>query len=368
MPPSGLALGLMSGTSADGVSCALVSLKGRLEVLSEATTPYPAGLRNRILEAPGAGAGALCRLNFELGRFFASAALGFLESSGAEPRSLEAAGSHGQTVLHFPGGGGGSTLQIGEASFLAEALGVPVVCDFRPRDMAAGGQGAPLVPFFDRFVFGRGPRRALQNVGGIGNVSLAGRGTRPLGFDTGPGNCLMDLAVRRMSRGRLAFDRGGLIARRGRADEALAARLLRAPYFRRRPPKSLDKGEFGEAFFDKHLASLRPEDAVATAAYFTALSIADAYRRFLGPLSEAVVSGGGALNPVLMGHLGRLLAPLPVRTSADFGIPVLAKEPAMIALMALKAVRGEANHLPEATGARGPRILGKIIPSGRPHA
>jgi len=364
-----LALGLMSGTSADGVGLALIDLRGRkVRVAAHATYAYPPALRCRILRAASMLPAELSGLDFELGRVFASAAVRFLRLSRIPAGKIFAVGSHGQTVIHLPGSRIPSTLQIGEPSFLAEALGIPAVSDFRPRDMAAGGEGAPLVPFFDEYVFGGGRPRVLQNIGGIGNVTLVGRGIGTFGFDTGPGNCLMDLAVRRMSGGRLPFDRGGRIARRGRVDERLARRMLNAPYFRKPPPKSLDRGSFGEKVLQDHFPAgrSRPEDAVATLTFFTALTIADAYRRFIFPrarISEAVLSGGGALNPVLVGHLKRLLQPLGVRTSADYGIPALAKEPAMIALMAALALRGRANHCPKATGARGARILGKITPA-----
>jgi len=364
-----LALGLMSGTSADGVSLALVDLRGRkLRVAAHATYAYSPALSRRILRAASMRAAELSGLHFELGRVFASAAERFLRLNRVVAAKISAAGSHGQTVIHLPSARIPSTLQIGEPSFLAEALGIPVVSDFRPRDMAAGGEGAPLAPFFDEYVFGGGRPRILQNIGGIGNAALVGRGIKTFGFDTGPGNCLMDLAVRRMSGGRLAFDGGGRIAKRGRADEGLARRMLGAPYFRKPPPKSLDRGSFGEEYLRSHFppGRMRHEDVVATLTFFTALSVADSYRRFVFPraqASEAVLSGGGALNPALVGHLKKLLHPLPVRTSGDYGIPVIAKEPAMIALLAALAVRGERNHCPQATGARGPRILGKITPA-----
>lgn len=361
----------MSGTSADGVSLALIRAGARdLDVLAHRTYAYPAELRRRILAAGNAASPELCRLNFDLGRVFARRAAEFLRAEGVSPSTLTAVGSHGQTVVHLPDDAEPSTLQIGEPSFLAERLRVPVVSDFRPRDMAAGGQGAPLIPFLDEFLFGKGPARALQNIGGIGNVALAGRGAPPLGFDTGPGNCLIDAAISRITRGRRGYDKDGAMARRGAVDAAAAARLLSGAYFKKRPPKSLDRGSFAEEFlsrrFGRALAS-RPEDAVATLTYFTALTIADAYKRFVLPrvrIREAVISGGGALNPVLMDFLARLLAPVRVRSIADFGIHPLAKEPAAFALMALRAVRGRPNHSPSATGAAGARILGKISPAG----
>lgn len=359
-----LALGLMSGTSADGLSLALIEVRRTgVRVRAESTRAFPAALRGRILAAPSLRAPELSRLDFELGRLYAREAVRFLKKIRVPAKRLRAAGSHGQTVAHESGA---HTLQIGEASFLAEALGVPVVCDFRPRDIAAGGLGAPIVPFFDEAVFGGAAPRVLQNIGGIANCSLVGKGVRSFGFDTGPGNCMIDLAVRRMSGGALAFDRGGRIALKGRADEAVVKRLLaREPYFRRRPPKSLDRTTFSERFLSRNFKrGLQPDaDTVATVTLFTAASIADAVRRFVLPRAaakEMIVSGGGAYNAALMGGLRRLLAPMQVLSIAEYGIPVLAKEPAAIALMALRAVEGKTNHCPGATGAKGPRVLGKI--------
>ena len=361
-----LALGLMSGTSADGVSLALVACEGRgLKVLAHDTYPYAAALRRRILAAPEARAAELSALDFELGRAFAKAAVRFLKAEGVGPKRLAAVGSHGQTVVHRPRAADPSTLQIGEASFLAEALGVPVACDFRPRDMAAGGEGAPLVPFLDELLFGDGPARILQNIGGVANAALVGRGVPVVAFDTGPGNAVMDAAARRATGGRLDFDRGGKIATRGRADARLVARLLRLPFFKRKPPKSLDRAEFAEGFLAKWLPRSRYShgDALATATLFTAASIADQATRFLLPrakVKELVVSGGGALNPTLMRDLAGGL-PVPVVTSDAHGLPPLAKEPALMAVMGLYAVEGRINHCPRATGARAPRLLGKVI-------
>lgn len=345
------ALGLMSGTSADGVSLALVDGK---RVVDYKTYPYSRSLQKRILAAPKAEATELCRLDFELGRLYASAAKRFLGS-----RRVDVVGSHGQTIVHLPDDRFPSTLQIGEASFLAEALKVPVVSDFRPRDIAAGGQGAPLIPFFDEFLFGNGPKRALQNVGGIANVAVVGKGVKTYGFDTGPGNCLLDLAVSKLTRGRMAFDRGGKLALAGWADLALVGRLSSAPYFKKRPPKSLDRGTFGEAYLKNNFLNRRwrLEDLAATLTMLTAKTIADAAPK---GVAEMIVSGGGALNNAMLRALRILLAPMRVRTIDEFGIPALAKEPAAMAVMAMRAIKRKTNHCPRATGARSARILGKI--------
>jgi anhydro-N-acetylmuramic acid kinase len=235
--------------------------------------------------------------------------------------------------------------------------------------MAAGGEGAPLVPAFDEFLFASGPLRCLQNIGGIGNVSLAGRGRLWSAFDTGPGNSLMDEAARQATAGRLHMDKDGRLARRGRPDERLVARLLDAAFFKRRPPKSLDKGSFGTAFLRRHFPRLTPArlpDVLATLNLLTARSIAESYRRFIFPrhgVYEVVVSGGGALNPLLLENLSRLLAPVPVVTSERFGLPVMAKEAAAFAWLGLRALQGRTNNCPQATGARGRRILGKVVPA-----
>lgn len=367
--PARLALGLMSGTSADGCSVCLVRSGpgSRFKVLAHKTYPYGPALRARILGAAQGSVEDLARLHFELGGLFGRQAVRFLREIGVAPRGVRVVGSHGQTVVHLPAGRLPATLQIGELSIIAEVAGLPVVGDFRPSDLAAGGQGAPLVPFLDQALFGQGPPRAFQNIGGIANVCAVGRGAAPLAFDTGPGNCLIDLAARAATRGAWAFDRDGRLAGRGRLDRRLARRMLGLAYFRRPPPKSLDRSAFGEAFLKRWMGPLlkrRPNDAVATLTLFAAASIADAYKGFVLPkrrIREVVLSGGGAFNPVLVGHLIDLLRPIPVRLISDFGIPVQAKEPACFAWMALRALEGLPNHCPEATGARGPRVLGKIV-------
>ncbi len=239
-----------------------------------------------------------------------------------------------------------------------------MVADFRPRDIAAGGEGAPLVPYFDQAFFGRGPARALQNIGGIANVTVVGRRLNPLAFDTGPGNCLMDLMAARISRGRLRYDPSGRLARRGRIDQAAAARCLRHPYFRRRPPKSTGRELFNGAWlremFGRRVAA-QPVDVLATVTYVTARSIADSYHRFIPHrLREVIVSGGGLYNHTLMAHLRTSLAPIPVRSIEAYGIPAQAKEPVAFAYLALRALRGRINHLPGTTGARHARVLGSL--------
>lgn len=358
-----LAVGLMSGTSADGVTAALVEVSERsVRVRRCETSPYPARLKKAVLEAPFLRAPGLSRLNFELGEAFAAAALRV--ARGAKPTVI---GSHGQTVWHGPDDAPPNTLQIAEPAVIAERTGLTVVADFRPRDMAAGGQGAPLVPAFDLFLFGRGPLRAVVNIGGISNLSLVGGGRLWSAFDSGPGNALMDEAVRRATRGRAEFDRGGRLAARGVPDEKLLKRLLAHPYFKKGPPKSLDRSTFGPALLDRFFPRLTEKNlpgVLATLAELTARSLWFAILENAPdgrPLSEVTVSGGGALNAHLMRRLSALFAPVPVTTTAAHGLSVMAKEAACFAWLAARAVDGKPNHAPGATGARGVRVLGKIV-------
>jgi len=359
---SNLAVGLMSGTSADGVTAALVRFTPtEAAVIRCRTLSYSSSLRNRVLAASTLTAPDLSRLNMELGAVFAAAARAVM--AGQRPAVI---GSHGQTVWHGPAESPRNTLQLAEPAVIAERTGVTVVADFRPRDIAAGGQGAPLMPAFDEFLFGAGPMRAILNIGGLANVTFVGRGRLHAGFDTGPGNCLMDLAVRTATSGRLMMDRDGRLAARGRADEAKVAAMLRDAYFAKKPPKSLERTYFGKAFLKARFGRVSERklpDVLATLNLFTAASIELALAMRKKGLREIVVSGGGALNPVLMANLRSLAEPVPVTDSADHGIPPMAKEAACFAWLALRAVRGQTNNCPAATGARGPRILGKIVPA-----
>jgi anhydro-N-acetylmuramic acid kinase len=366
-----LAVGLMSGTSGDGVSAALVRFENRFfKLLRYQTFPYSKKIRKKISGALGLNAREIAELDVELGEWFARAALKILGETPA--RKVAVVGSHGQTLYHGPNGRFPATLQIGEAAVIAEKTRISVVSDFRPQDVAAGGEGAPLIPFFDHYFFGKGPVRALQNIGGIANVTIVGRKLRgPVAFDTGPGNCLIDLAIQKMTRGKLSFDPSGKWAARGSVDRQLIERMTRHPYFKKKPPKSTGKEMFGEEFLRNYLGQLNPTvtapvkgiDALATLTYFTALTIYQSLKRFApAPFKEIIISGGGAKNLTLMRHLKELFAPLPVRSIEALGIPAQAKEPIAFAFFALRALRGETNHLPRITGAKRPAILGKITP------
>jgi len=358
-------LGLMSGTSADGLSIALCEAAGRsFKVKAFGNYPYSSALQARIIAAKDLSAPGLSSLNFELGRLWAGMVKRFCRAHKTAYKEIAVIGSHGQTVWHSPGRSG-HTLQLGEASFIAEETGRQVVCDFRPADMAAGGEGAPLIPFLDEYLYGAGAPVALQNIGGVGNIAFAGKGVRTFGFDTGPGNSLMDTAVCRLSRGRLSYDKNGAWASEGSPDLEKVYRLLEEPFFKRRPPKSLDRSEFSASFLDKHFkAVFNSRDLLATLNAFTAASIAQAFKKFSPRgTKDLIVSGGGALNPALMDNIAALLLPsgVRVRSCAELGLHPLAKEPACFALLAWLALKGRPNHCPSATGARGPRILGKLL-------
>ncbi|MBV9774115.1 MAG: anhydro-N-acetylmuramic acid kinase, partial [Gemmatimonadetes bacterium] len=285
----------------------------------------------------------------------------------------------GQTVWHRPPGDGrrGATLQLGDPATIAERTGCDVVADFRTRDMAAGGHGAPLVPWVDQLLFALPDgARALQNIGGIGNVTWVpprGSAGGTFAFDTGPGNALMDAAVEIATGGRLTFDRDGRLAAQGRVDEALLADLLRHPYFAAEPPKSTGREEFGRPFVQRLVEAVQPEgdrdwlDLVATLTELTARSIADAYRRWLVPrgVDEVVVSGGGARNPTLVRRIQALLDPLKVSDGEVLGVDPEAKEAVAFAVLAWAHLRGIPANVPAATGASGPRVLGSLTPGAR---
>jgi anhydro-N-acetylmuramic acid kinase len=377
--------GLMSGTSADGVSAAIVEIAPRrVRTLAFRTFPYPPEIRKRVFalfQPETARLDEICRLNFLLGELFAGALIALARSSRISLRSIDLVGSHGQTICHLPHakrpgrGNAGSTLQIGEPSVIAERTGITTVADFRPRDIAAGGEGAPLVPYADFLLF-RHPRRsrAIQNIGGIANVTWMP--ARPkigdlIAFDTGPGNMMMDRVVQRMTRGKRNYDEGGRLAQRGRIDPTLLAELLAHPFLLRRPPKSTGREEFGVAFADEIFRRARkggaaPADILATLNAFTSRSIREAYRRFLPKWpDEVILCGGGARNRLLVQRLQADLQPSNVVVKDELGLSADAKEAVSFALLARETIRGVPNNVPSATGAYKSVILGKILPGNR---
>lgn len=367
-----ICLGLCSGTSADGVDAAIVRVRGsgrdtRIVLLSHATFPFPDRLRERIRGLNGVK--EVCELNFSLGEAFAEAALGLLELAELTPGDVDVIGSHGQTVYHLPPflAGVPSTLQIGEGAVIAERTGVITVCDFRVRDVAAGGHGAPLVPYVDDLLFrDPGKVRALQNIGGIANVTVVGDGLpSPIAFDTGPGNMVLDGLVPLATGGRLRIDQDGQVSGGAEPIPALLAELLAHPYLALAPPKSAGRELFGEAFARALWERWRgePTRLVATAAAFTAASIHQAYERFVLPrtrVDEIYLSGGGAKNPTMVRELARLFAPVPVRALSELGMPPEAKEAVAFAILASECLHGVPANVPSATGARHPAVLGKI--------
>ncbi len=359
------------------------------ELLAFRSVPYEPELRDRLLAACEGGSGAeLSALSFELGRRFATALRETLERAGIEPGELTAVGSHGQTVWHAPPSPGstgddrapdrdpmsdrpgGDTLQIGEGAVIAELLGVPVVEDFRVRDVAAGGQGAPLTPCFDRLLLASpSVGRAIQNLGGMGNVTALPperSGDSPAAFDTGPGVALLDGAARRLSGGRLRFDEGGRRAAGGRVDEAALAEWLEDPFFRTPPPRSTGRERFGEPALARWLErhpDLGLENTLATLAELTARTVAGARRFFGFDVEELYLCGGGARNDELRRRIEARLAPVPVRPLDALGWDGDAREAAAFALLARQHELGIPAAVHWATGARGPRMLGKRVPA-----
>ncbi|MCW3979557.1 MAG: anhydro-N-acetylmuramic acid kinase [Candidatus Bathyarchaeota archaeon] len=382
-------VGLMSGTSADGVTAVVTEITGsgvdtRLKIAGFRTYPYPLDLREAVFDLFDPGTSTvdrICAMNFVLGEFFAECAVNVVEAAGVDLGEVDLIGSHGQTVHHLPqsrktfGYASRSTLQIGEAAVIAERTGVPTVADFRKTDIAAGGEGAPLTPYLD-FVLHRHPTRSriLQNIGGIANLTYlpAGAGAEDVvAFDTGPGNMVIDAVVRHYTDCDLTFDEDGSIASGGSLDTQLLDGLLSHPYFDRKPPKTTGREEFGEGFALRFLREAGDrgmgfEDAVATATALTIETIARAYEGLLpegSDIDEVYVSGGGAKNRFLMESLSSRLDPVPVLEYDDLGIPGEAKEALLMAVLASEHVSGNPANLPSATGARRAVVLGSLYPA-----
>jgi anhydro-N-acetylmuramic acid kinase len=381
-----LIVGLMTGTSLDGIDAVLAEVEGETvedlswRIVHSSTNGHSPERRETIHKAIVEGdAEALCSLNVDLGEWLAEAVEEVCRGAGVPLARVDLVGSHGQTIWHSPPSDRrrGSTFQLGCAATIAERTGIPVVSDFRSRDVAAGGHGAPLVPWVDRALFAVPDRvRALQNLGGIGNVSrIPPRGSSEpvLAFDTGPGNALMDAVVQLSTNGRLTYDRDGALAASGEVDPALLDELLGHPFFGMEPPKSTGRELFGRPMVQRLVEALQPEgdrdwlDLIATLTELTARSVADAYTRWLIPrgLDEVIVTGGGALNPTLMNRIRTLIAPVPVIEASALGIEPTEKEALAFAILAWAHVKGIPANVPEATGASGARVLGSLTP-GRP--
>ena len=380
--------GVMSGTSADGINVALARIgTGRrgarahtsqphIELLGHAEFPYPRRVRAAVLavmNAADASVAGLARLNFLLGELYADAVLATEKRFGVK---AELVGCHGQTIYHqgeaelFLGRKLAVTWQTGEGAVIAARVGVPVVSDFRPADMAAGGKGAPLVPFLDYLLYGDAQvGRIVQNIGGIANLTAIPAGASPeqlVAFDTGPGNMVVDAVTSRFFG--KSYDRDGRIAASGEVLEKVVSSLLRDPYFGKKPPKTAGREEFGREFvqtFVKACGRAGKRDVVATATAFTARSIARAVSKFVmprGTFTEVVVSGGGAKNRTLMKMLAGELQSLglELRNSSEFGLPSEAKEAAAFALLAYQTWNRRPSNAPSATGARRSAVLGKV--------
>jgi anhydro-N-acetylmuramic acid kinase len=401
----------MSGTSHDGISAALVRIEERderpsCELLAFHTFPYRRALRERILsvtegdqpryprgtrttrfEAGGSTVAELSAVNVTLGRALGEAALKLFKRAGVAAREVALIGSHGHTFFHLPPhatrrGQTSSTLQLGEPAMIAALTGVPVVADFRPMDMALGGQGAPLAPLAHLFLFGDPTRgRVVQNIGGIANSTYLPPGARLgdprlIAFDSGPGSMVIDALASRTSRGKLRMDRNGRLAARGKASDLLLAELMGHPYFHRRPPKSTGREQFGLSFVRELSArgralKLSELDLIATATALTARSIGEAVRRFvtpLGPVEQLIVAGGGAHNGTLMRMLKAEMPRIEVLTADQVGVDGDAVEAMAFAILAYEMARGRAGNIPSVTGARRPAILGKLtLPPSLPH-
>jgi len=381
-----LVLGLMSGTSADGIDVALARVSGApphldAKLLGHTSSKFPPSLRKEILrvaEQHPIAAGELSQLNFCLGEVFAEAALAACRKFHVSPKRVALIGSHGQTIFHqgkpapYLGRATASTLQIGEPSVIAARTGITTVGDFRPADMAQGGQGAPLVPYADYLLYRHEELgRVSLNLGGIANITVIPPAAKPeqiLAFDTGPANILIDALVAHFTHGRQRFDKDARLARSGRSIPALLDELMRDPYLKLAPPKSTGREYYGHAYVKKILAlgkkhRAQPADLIRAATMFTALSVVDALNRFVLPktkIHQLIVSGGGAQNPLVVAQLAAALGRIEVIPSSRFGIPEDAKEAFAFALLAYETFHYRPSNLPSATGAHRPAVLGKI--------
>jgi len=384
---SRLSVGLMSGTSLDGIDAALVRISGEMEnpkvkLLAFRTYPYPINLQAELLNISEGGmvsASTLSDVNFRLGILFGNAVTRLCRSNRVKLSSLHCIASHGQTVFHLGHhikgkknrGQAPSTLQLGEPSLIAGHCKVTTVADFRPADMGQGGEGAPLVPLIDYLLFRKKKLGTITlNLGGIANITIIPPNSKEsdvFGFDTGPGNMVIDALVRLLTHGKKLMDRNGCIASRGCIVPQILKKSLSHPFLRLVPPKSAGREEFGSVFVEKFLKSkigIRPQDLIATATELTVTTIVNAINQFVLPVTSIeriIISGGGAHNKHLMHRLGVMLPNLRLHKSGEFGIPEDAKEAISFALLAERTLAGLPGNIPAATGATRPVPLGKII-------
>jgi len=367
--------GLMSGTSTDSVDVVITELSGsgmetKWEIKYSNSYQFENTLREQILNSIEGGAEAVCRLNFDLGKVFAESLSKAIAESGISPSDLDLIGSHGQTVYHVDGH---SSLQVGESSVLAETFSVPVIADFRVRDIAAGGSGAPLVPYVDFLLFGKSGGKLLLNLGGIANFTTIPSPCNSLGdinaWDTGPANMLMDLAAESISNGSQRFDRDGLYASAGTVNSSWLEELMAHPFISKPPPKSTGREDFGPVYFSSLINKFEIEseenkqDLIATLTRFTAESIKlnfDENVRSDSGITEVIASGGGASNPVLMEHLSSLFSPMKVNKIDEYDINSDAKEAFAFAILANEFITGRNSNVPAVTGASKHVLLGKL--------
>jgi anhydro-N-acetylmuramic acid kinase len=382
-----LVIGLMSGTSADGVDVALARISGdgstpvRGKLVAHITLRLDGSVRKEVLRVAESGAvsaGEVSQLNFRLGEIFSDAVVVACKKFRVKLSQVDLIGSHGQTIFHqgkpvpFLGRPTCSTLQIGEGSIIAARTGVTTISDFRAADMAVGGQGAPMVPYVDYLLYAdKTQGRVSLNLGGIGNITILpakGKASDVYAFDTGPGNMVIDALVSHFSRGRKRFDEDGRIARQGDSNERLLLEMMKDPYLKLKPPKSTGREYYGQAYMEKLLKMARrfgasPDDLIRATTIFTALSVVDALKRFVLPrtkIHQLIVSGGGAHNPVIMAQLAAALSPIEVMSSSELGVDPDAKEAYAFALLAYETWHRRNGNLPSATGAKRGAILGKL--------
>ena len=378
-----IVLGLMSGTSADGVDAAICDIRSapddlKAAVLHGRTYPYETALRRRILHACDlhqSRVDEIAALHVDLAEIFAQCTLDLIRECGLEPAQIDLIGSHGHTLWHnvLPNGSVSASLQIVEAAVIAERTGITTISNLRARDIAAGGQGAPLTSYIDWLLL-RHPEhwRAVQNIGGMGNVTFlppcCNTTDPPIAFDTGPGNALLDIAVGHFTKGALAWDADGKLAKQGRVNEEWLETLLDHPYYQRRYPKTTGRETFGtgaalELIDEAQERGLTESEIIATLTALTAGSIADAWQRFApAPIREVILGGGGRRNPVMVGMLQELVAPAKVLTHEDIGLSSDFKESLVFAVLAYETWHGRPGALPAFTGAKSASILGQITP------